>query len=155
MRLPEIQTGRNGLGMSSTNGKIFFDTNVLVYAADGHAPEKQRIARDLLRTSAEDNSGVISTQVLQEFYVVATRKLGMEPAIAKDLLLHFENLEVVQVTTAIIRDAVDTSVSNRVSFWDGLIIECAAAAACAQLLTEDLNDGQSIRSVRIENPFLR
>ena len=73
MQQPVIPKGKHGLAMSSMINKVFFDTNILVYAADRHSPEKQHIARNALRAAAQSHTGVISTQVLQEFYVVATR----------------------------------------------------------------------------------
>ncbi len=135
------------------NGKIFFDTNVLIYAVDRHSPEKQRIARDAMRLAAQNDAGVLSTQVLQEFYVIATRKLGIDPLVAKEIMAGFENMEVVQVTPVLIRDAVDASVVNQISFWDALIVAAARSAVCECLLTEDLNSGQTILGVRVDNPF--
>jgi predicted nucleic acid-binding protein len=91
--------------------------------------------------------------VLQEFFVVATKKLGVDPLDAKGILESFENFEVVQITPHLIRSAIDTSVLNRLSFWDALIVAAAESAACELLVTEDLSDGQVIRGVRVTNPF--
>ena len=148
-----IRKDRSGLVMRSTTAKIFFDTNVLIYASDRHSLEKQQLAREALRSAAKNGTGVISTQVLQEFYAAATRKLGIPPLIAKELMVGFEHMEVVQITPLLIRDAVDTSLANNISFWDALIVIAAKSAACDTLLTEDLNPGQTVVSVRIENPF--
>ena len=136
------------------SAKVFFDTNVLVYAADKANPKKQERARAVLRDAVDAGIGVLSTQVLQEFYVVATKKLAMDPIVAKELILGFENMEIVQVTPSLIRNAVDTSVVNRLSFWDSLIVVSAEAGACDTLLTEDLNQGQTIRGVRVQSPFV-
>lgn len=134
--------------------KIFIDTNILVYALDEHDAEKKGKCRFLLNLLVKDFQGVISTQVMQEFYVTAAKKLGADPLLVKDILHSFEQFEVIVVNTAIIYDAVDCSIINRISFWDSLITVAAANARCERLWTEDLNDGQVIRGVRVENPIL-
>jgi predicted nucleic acid-binding protein len=140
--------------MTSTMSKIFLDTNVLVHATDHGQPAKQSRAIELLRSFGTGQvRGVISTQVMQEFYVVATRKLGVEPLMAKGLLHDFSRFELIQVHYSHINDAIDCSVLNQVSFWDALIIVSAESGQCERLWTEDLNHGQVIRGVRMENPF--
>ena len=134
--------------------KIFIDTNILIYAMDGGNPEKQERSRARLKSLKDDSRGVISTQVMQEFYVAATKKLGADALIAKDILHRFERLEIVLVTPEIIKDAIDCSIINRIFFWDSLIVVTAESARCAKLWTEDLNHGQVIRGVRIENPSI-
>ena len=133
--------------------KVFFDTNILVYCLDRHNSRKQEIARAILRKAAAEATGVVSTQVLQEFYVVATRKLNVDPLAAKEMMLAFSNLGLVTVSAEIIATAIDCSILNRIPFWDGLIIAAAEKAACTTLLTEDLNDGQIIKGIRTVNPF--
>ena len=133
--------------------KVFIDTNVLVYALDSFDKVKQQRCRDLMRGLDADLRGVISTQVMQEFYVAATRKLGTDPLVTKDLLHTFERFEVVTVTPDMIRDAIDCSILNRLSLWDALIVAAAESARCERIWTEDLNHGQVIRGVRVENPF--
>lgn len=133
--------------------KTFLDTNILVYAGDSAEPEKQKVARRWLKDLAGAQTGVISTQVLQEYYVTATSKLGFDPADAKRDVRRWQNLEVVTVSCRLIEEAIDVSVGNQMSFWDGLILAAARAAECTELLTEDLNDGQIINAVRVVNPF--
>lgn len=133
--------------------KIFVDTNILVYCMDTYDPAKQEKCRRLIRDLANESNGVISTQVMQEFYVTSTKKLGVEPLLAKDILHSFEQFETVIISPLIIKDAVDCSIINRISFWDSLIIVAAETANCVRLWSEDLNDGQVIRGVRIENPL--
>lgn len=96
---------------------------------------------------------MISTQVLQEFYSAATRKLGIEPLTAKQHIRDFRIFDIVQVTPSIIEDGIDCSILNQISFWDGLILSSAATAGCAEALSEDLSDGQTICGVKIRNPF--
>ena len=133
--------------------KIFIDTNILIYSMDPFDPEKRQRCRALLKTLKDDLRGVISTQVMQEFYVAATKKLGAEPLVVKDILSAFERFETVVIMPDIIKEAIDCGIINRLSFWDALIVAAAESANCGKLWTEDLNDGQVIRGVRIENPI--
>lgn len=133
--------------------KTFLDTNIFIYSMDKSKPEKQKKYRNLLKSAAEGVFGVISTQVMQEFYTAATTKLGADPLIVKDILRSLERFEIVIITPDIIKDAVDCSIINRLSFWDSLIVTAAGAAKCSILWTEDLNDGQIIRGVRVKNPL--
>lgn len=133
--------------------KVFIDTNILVYAMDAFDTAKQKRCRDLLRSLNSDVRGVISTQVMQEFYVTATKKLGADPLVVKDLLNAFERFDTAIVTPEIVKDAIDCSILNRLSLWDALIVVTAESARCEKIWTEDLNDGQIIRGVRVENPL--
>jgi predicted nucleic acid-binding protein len=85
--------------------------------------------------------------------VAATKKLGAEPLAVKDILNSFGRFETVIVAPAIIKEAIDCSIISRLSFWDALIVAAAESANCEKLWSEDLNDGQVIRGVRIENPL--
>lgn len=134
--------------------KAFFDTSILVYQLDRREPRKQEISRDLLRRYTSEGGAVISTQVLQEFYVAVTGKLGVDPLLVKSILRTFGNMELVTVGPDLIQEAIDISIQNRLSFWDALIVVCAESARCERLFTEDLNAGQLVGTVRIENPFL-
>ena len=134
--------------------KIFLDTNILVYTLDGHDSEKQARARAIVRGMVEDQIPVISTQVMQEFYSASTTKLKVDAMIAKNIVHNLGNMEVVPVDLTTIEQGIDISVLFRLSFWDGLIIAAAEQARCAMVFSEDLNDGQTVRGVRIVNPFL-
>ena len=135
-------------------GRTFLDTNILVHAQDGGAPAKQRKSRELVASLAESVDGVISTQVMQEFFVAVTKKLGVAPLAAKGIIKTFGVFEVVQVSPALIQEAIDCSVLNEVSFWDALILASAASAGCSVVLSEDLNPGQVILGVTVKNPYL-
>lgn len=133
--------------------KAFIDTNILVYAMDQSNRKKQARARALLQGAGENKMGVISTQVLQEFYVAATRKLNVEPLLAKEIIHSLMHFEIVTVDHHLIKEAIDCSILNRISFWDALVIVSAESAKCSEIWSEDLNDGQIIRGVKIVNPF--
>ncbi len=133
----------------------FVDTNVLLYAHDASETEKQPIARALLEGLWSDRSGVLSTQVLQEFYVVATRKFEppMRRSEARELVALYATWPVVQVDVELILDATALEERAQLSFWDALIVEASRRAGAARLVTEDLQDGRRIAGVAIEDPF--
>jgi predicted nucleic acid-binding protein len=130
----------------------FLDTNVLVYLFDADEPQKQARARDLLRQDAEIR---LSTQVLQEFYVAATRKLArpLEPAQARRVVDDLGVFPVARISHHLVLSAIDRSMASQVSFWDGLIIETALAEGTRRLVSEDLQDGWEIEGMRVWNPF--
>lgn len=133
--------------------KSFLDTNILIYQLDSRDQDKQRKCRRLMKALAESHEAVISTQVLQEFYVACTAKMKMKPLLVKSIMHGFENLEVVTVGSELINEAINTSIQYHLSFWDSLVIVAAESAKCQYLLTEDLNVGQVVRNVKIRNPL--
>lgn len=138
-----------------TAPRSFVDTNVFVYAAD-ESPEEQvkhEIASKLLAT--DPDGFVISTQVLQEFYVTVTRVLRtpLPHERAASAVRAMAKLDVVNVDVPLVLTAVDTCAAARISLWDALVIEAARQAGCRRVLTEDLSHGQVIRDVTVENPF--
>ena len=133
--------------------KYFVDTNILIYALDKHDPVKQDSARQLLHLGAKKRELSLSTQVLQEFYVAATRKLGVKTAAAKQMVSDFSIFETVTISVELINEAIDCSALNTISFWDALMIVAAASMNYAEIWSEDLNDGQLISGVLIRNPF--
>lgn len=135
-------------------GRSFVDTNILVYGQDGRDPAKQRRAQQLAAELVESGTGVISTQVMQEFYVTVTGKLRLAPAEAKAVLRTLAAFEIVQVTPGMVQEAVDCAVLNKISFWDALIIVAAETAGCTTLYAEDLGSGQTILGVKVVNPFV-
>ena len=135
------------------SGRVFLDTSILVYADDLDAGEKRERARAILQNALTSNTGVVSTQVLQEFFVIATRKLGVEASIARRKVELLSHLDLVLVRLELILGAIDLHRLNQISFWDALVVKCAAAAGCPRLLTEDLHHGQVIDGVRVEDPF--
>lgn len=133
--------------------KVFLDTNILVYSLDQSDTGKRGKCRRLLKSLIGESSGVISTQVMQEFFMAATTKLGADPLLVKDILRSLERFETVVVSPMLIKEAIDCAIINQLSFWDALIVVAAESARCEILWTEDLNHGQVIRGVRIENPL--
>jgi predicted nucleic acid-binding protein len=131
-------------------GKVFFDTNILAYASDHREPRKQKIAREEIRSHP---TASISTQVLQEFFVTATKKLDIAPLAARDIMMAFRGLDIVTIEYEDVIAATEGSLLWQLSFWDALVITAARKARCGTLLSEDLNDGQTIAGVQIRNPF--
>jgi predicted nucleic acid-binding protein len=134
--------------------KIFVDTNILVSSLYNPDSSLKKKARLHLKELEGRNHGVISTQVVQEFYVVATKKLGIEALLAKQIVQRFENFEIVTISPSMIYAAIDCSITAQISFWDALIVISAEISKCQVIWTEDLNPGQLIRGVRILNPLL-
>lgn len=134
--------------------KCFFDSNILVYMQDATDKQKQQTARNLLFDCAENETAVISTQCLQEFYNVVANKLKQDKITTKQIIHTFaQNIPVIQITPPLIENAIDISIQTQFSFWDSLIISAAENAKCNILYSEDLNDGQIVNGVIIRNPF--
>jgi predicted nucleic acid-binding protein len=136
-------------------GLTFVDTNVFVYAHDRSEARRQPLAKAALDGLWDRRTGVLSTQILQEFYVVATRKFDppMTRPAARELVGVYAAWPVVQVDTALILTASELEERHKLSFWDALVVEAARRAGATRLLTEDLQDGLLVGGVRIENPF--
>jgi predicted nucleic acid-binding protein len=131
---------------------LFLDTNILVYLFDCDEPGKKAVAESMFR----DAVGIrLSTQVLQEFYVTVTRKLGrpMPPEQALIAVEHFQTYLVAPITNDLINKGIRRSIDAKISFWDGLIVETALAERADLLVTEDIQDGWQIDSMRVWNPF--
>lgn len=133
--------------------KTFLDTNILVYADDLDAGDKNERALDIVERGVTTGNGVVSTQVLQEYFVNATGKFGMDPDLAQRKVVFFTAMHVVRIGVEDILAAIDLHRLHQLSFWDALIVSCAAASGCRLVLTEDLQHGQTLAGVRIENPF--
>jgi predicted nucleic acid-binding protein len=144
-----------GIGKISIVSKIFIDTNIFVYSIDQKDPNKRDRARNILKRLVEVHQPVISTQVIKEFYVVASTKLKADSFIIKNIVHNFRNLEVVNNDLELIEQAIDISTISRLSFWDSLIIAAAEKANCEFVFSEDMNTGQTYRGVMLVNPFVR
>ena len=133
----------------------FVDTNVLVYAHDRSETRKQPIAEALLDDLWRTRGGAVSTQVLQEFYVVATRKFDppMRRGAAREIMALYGEWTTVQVDVALILAASELEERHGFSFWDALVVEAARRCGAARLLTEDLQAGRRVGGVSVENPF--
>lgn len=135
------------------SARSFLDTNVLIYADDHDTPEKQSIALDLIERCFLRRCGVISTQILQEYFVTVTRKLGVDPAIAKQKVELLSRLDLVVIRLEDILGAIDLHRLHGFSFWDALVIRAAQQSKCSILYTEDLQHGRTMDGLTIVNPF--
>lgn len=135
--------------------KVFFDTNVLVYLFDADSPDKRKKARTLFQQHAEAGVIVLSTQVLQEFYVAVTRKLArpLDAGAAAQAVSSFAELALVQIDSALIVSAIHRSRNSLLSFWDALIVQAAIEGHANTLYSEDMQHGQSQNGPRVVNPF--
>jgi predicted nucleic acid-binding protein len=134
--------------------KFFFDTNLLLYADDHDGGSKTTIARGLIREGVRDRTGVVSTQVLQEYFVNARRKLDMGGAAARARVEIYSYLHLIVVDLDLILGAIDLHRLESISFWDALIVRAAQRARCDVLYTEDLQHGRRYEQLQVHNPFL-
>ncbi len=135
--------------------KTFVDTNVLIYAHDIDAGRKHGIAKAVLRKLWVDRTGILSTQVLQEFYVNATRKIRTplpKPA-ARSVVGTYAAWCVDGITAADVTAAFQIEDDADINFWDALIVAVASRSGAGRILSEDLNSGQAIAGVTVQNPF--
>jgi predicted nucleic acid-binding protein len=135
------------------DGRSFLDTNVLVYTDDADSPEKQHRALELFAELRRRRSGVVSTQVLQEYFVTATRKLGVGVEVARRKTDIFGRLHVVTLGLDDVLGAIDLLRLHGLSFWDALIVRAALASGCSRLLSEDLQTGGRFERLEVVNPF--
>jgi predicted nucleic acid-binding protein len=134
--------------------KTFVDTNVLIYAHDLDAKAKHETAKKVLHELWSERTGVLSAQVLQEFYVNVTRKIPRP--MAKEsarLVVSTYTIWCAETTPAEISSAFRIEDESRIGFWDALIVASAIKSGATRILSEDLNAWQMISGVRVENPF--
>jgi predicted nucleic acid-binding protein len=135
------------------NGRSFLDTNVLIYTDDQDAPEKQRLALELFAECRRRRSGVVSTQVLQEYFVTATRKLGVAADVARRKTEIFGRLHLVTLGMEEILGAIDLHRLHGIAFWDALVVRAALASGCVRLFSEDFQSGRRFDGLEVVNPF--
>lgn len=147
--------GGNGIEtIFMKSNSAFLDSNIFVYSIDNSANKKQETAKLLLTKYEKENNGVILTQVLQEFYIVATRKLGIIPDLARAYLNAIKDMETVVISPALIDEAIGIQLRYNISFWDALILQAAIFSQCDYLYTEALNHNQTYGCVIAINPFI-
>ena len=135
--------------------RSFVDTNVLVYAHDLAETAKRPVARAALEVLWDERTGTLSTQVLQEFYVVATRRLDppVSRAEARQVMNAYSAWPVVVLDPSLILSATLLEEEHGISFWDALIVEAARVAGADRILTEDMQSGRRLVGIEIVNPF--
>jgi predicted nucleic acid-binding protein len=133
--------------------RSFFDTNVLIYADDKAAPAKQRRAVDLIVEHRRARTGVVSMQVLQEYFVTITRKLRVDAAIARRKVELLAEFDVATPEVSDILAAIDLHRLHGLSFWDALILRAAKQAGCTVVFSEDMQHTRALDGLQIVNPF--
>ena len=138
------------------NGRFFLDTNIFVYSFDRSSSGKAQRATQLIRDAVATRKGVVSYQVVQEFFNVALRRFAhpMTAAEAEQYLgTVFRPLLGVQSSPALYSEALHLTDKHRLSWYDSLIVASAVEAGCSLLYSEDLQSGRRFGDLRIENPF--
>ncbi len=138
------------------NDKIFIDTNILVYAHDLDAGIKHETANKTVSDLWEKKSAVISTQVLQEFYVTLSKKIPkpLSGNTVRGIIKSYLSWEIIVNEPKLILQASEIEESYKISFWDALIVAAAFSGNASTIMTEDLNSGQYIEGILIKNPFV-
>ena len=137
--------------------EIFLDTNIIVYAHDRSSEKKHTISKEIMEYLWERKKGVISVQVMQEFYVCVTTKI-LKPLPLKDarkILECLMNWHLIINDEYITINAIDLQEKYRFSFWDSLIVQSAIQSQAPTLFSEDFSDGQAVENVKIVNPFIQ
>jgi predicted nucleic acid-binding protein len=140
--------------MNFMSGRTFVDTNVLIYAHNLDAGTKHEIAKTVLHELWSERVGILSVQVLQEFYVNVTRK--MPTPLSKNsarIVVDSYGIWCIETTPAEISAAFRIEDESRIGFWDALIVSSALKGGASRILSEDLSAGQRIAGILIENPF--
>ena len=131
----------------------FFDTNIFVYADDESAPAKQDRAIQLIANARRWGTLVVSLQVMQEYFAVVTRRLGVDAALAQRKVELLARARVVRFDETDVIAAIELHRLTRISFWDAMIVHAARIAGADVLYSENLQAGAIIGGVRVENPF--
>ena len=133
----------------------FLDTNILVYAYDRSAGPKHRLAAQLMEACWENENGLLSIQVLQEFYVTVTRKIAapLDAQTARQIVADLAQWRLHTPKASDLLQAIDLQQNHQLAFWDAQVIQSASCLGCTQLLSEDLNHGQRYGDVQVVNPF--
>lgn len=137
--------------------RTFIDTNIIIYAYDNSAGEKQKKASGILAGLWESGNGLISSQVLEELFVNITRKIPNPLPVkeARSLVRDLSTWPTVIIDGALVIDAIDISIKHRLSFWDSLIIASASKSGASILYSEDLGHKMTIEGVTVINPFVK
>jgi predicted nucleic acid-binding protein len=135
--------------------ECFLDTNVLIYAFDPSAGQKHTIAAQIVRECWENDTGRLSLQVLQEFYVNVTRKIAapLEHQFARQIVADLAQWRLHTPEANDLLQAIDLQARYQLSFWDAAIVQSASRLGCEQLVSEDFNAGQTFGQMRVINPF--
>ncbi|MBI5282877.1 MAG: PIN domain-containing protein [Candidatus Solibacter usitatus] len=136
------------------SGLAFFDTNILLYTDDGSAPAKQARALELFIAHLRQGSAIVSLQVLQEYYSAATRKLGVDPALAQRKVELLATCHVVKFGEQDVIAAIELHRLSKASFWDSLILHAARVGGASVLYSEDFSHSTTPAGVPVVNPFL-
>ena len=139
------------------SARFFLDTNIFAYTFDGHAPAKAKMAARLIRQAADSGEGIVSYQVVQEFFNVAFRRFAQPMSMAEAeqyLITVFRPLLAVHSSPALYVEALRIAGKHRLAWYDSLIVAAALEGGCDRLYSEDFQHGRDIEGLRIENPFV-
>lgn len=139
------------------SGRFFLDTNLFIYTFDDSAPAKAKKATELIRRASNTGEGIVSYQVVQEFFNVAIRRFSRPMTLAEAeqyLITVFRPLLAVHSSPALYVEALRLSANHNLAWYDSLIVAAALEGQCDVLYSEDLQHGQRIEDLRVKNPFV-
>ena len=139
------------------SGKFFLDTNIFVYAFDVSAPSKARKATRLVRDAVDTGKGIVSYQVVQEFFSVAFRRFAQPMSVAEAeqyLITVFRPLLAIHSSPALYVESLRMAGKYRLAWYDSIVVASALEGHCDTLYSEDFQHGREIEGLRIQNPFL-
>jgi predicted nucleic acid-binding protein len=144
------------MNFMSDDTRVFFDTNILVYCEDASAPIKQQTAQSLTLEALQQGSGVISAQVMSDYFVTVTRKIAhpLSDDAAAARLRAYTAFRVESLNAQTVLTAVLLKTRHQISYWDAMILASAAQAGCTTVLSEDLKHGEQYSGVTVRNPFV-
>jgi predicted nucleic acid-binding protein len=148
-----MSAGKSSTSSLESSRRTFLDTNILVYADDAANPVKQKKAIELITAHRSQQTGVVSLQVLQEYFVTVTRKLKLDPSVARKQVVYFSGFNVARPAVSDILAAIDLHRLHGISYWDALVLRIAKESGCRVLLSEDMQHGRAVDGLEIVNPF--
>ncbi|MCW5978853.1 MAG: PIN domain-containing protein [Bryobacteraceae bacterium] len=138
------------------SGRFFLDTNLLIYAIDATDPHKQAVAQTWIATAHESGDGLVSYQVVQEWFNVVLRKAAAPLSVDEAASIYHRLIEPlwrIQSTRELLDTALDLHRRDSISWWDSLIVSAALQGRCERVLSDVLQDGRTIRGLKVHNPF--
>ena len=138
------------------NGKVFLDSNILIYAYDKSDRVKEQRAQEVLKEGFDQGTAFLSTQVLSEFFVTVTRKIKtpLTTASAVNVIVWISTRPVVSTDVGLVTSAIQIHHQQKISYWDALILAAAERAGCETIYSEDLSHNQKYGAVTVRNPFV-
>lgn len=137
------------------SAKVFVDSNIFIYTLDKAEEKRREKAKHCLSELSKSSKIFISTQVLSEVYVIALKKLRIDPLEIRPFISDLSKLNVLTIKPETVSKAIECSIFNKIGYWDALLLATASVAKCDTFWTEDLNEGQKYFGIKVANPLTK